>query len=267
MRITKLLRYPLKSARGESLTRALLSTTGFAGDREWLLVRPDGHFLTQRELPRLALLATRLTSESLWIEAPGLRPIALAILHGGVPCEVRVFRDTVRALDEGDAVAAELTAWLGEPCRLVRFDPEHRRLADKAWTGALDAPTAFSDAYPLLLASEASLADLNARIGRELPMNRFRPNIVVAGLPAWVEDGLGELRCGEVLLRVVKPCTRCSVTTVNQASGEPDGEEPLRTLRGFRHDARAGGFTFGQNVVIARGVGETLAVGDSLLPG
>jgi hypothetical protein len=215
----------------------------------------------------MALLATRLTSEALWIEAPGLRPLAVATLHGGVPCEVRVFKDTVRALDQGDAAAAELGAWLGTPCRLVRFDPEHRRLSDHRYTGALDAPNLFSDGYPLLLASEASLADLNRRIGRELPMSRFRPNIVVAGLPAWAEDALGELRCGELVLRAVKPCTRCSITTIEQASGEPDGEEPLRTLRGFRHDARLGGFTFGQNLVIVRGVGAALAVGDSLLAG
>jgi uncharacterized protein len=266
LRITKLLRYPLKSARAESLTRARLTTTGIAGDREWLLVRPDGHFLTQRELPRLATLATRLTSESLWLEAPGLRPLSLPAEAAGVPCEVRIWKDSVRALDQGDGPASELTAWLGEACRLVRLDPEHVRLADHAWTGTLDAPTAFTDGFPLLLVNEASLADLNARMGRELPMNRFRPGIVVSGLEAWGEDGLQDLRCGSIVLRVVKPCTRCVITATDQATGERDGEEPLRTLRGFRHDARAGGFTFGQNVVIVAGVGETLAVGDQLLP-
>lgn len=265
-RITKLLRYPLKSARGESLTRALLTATGIAGDRQWLLTRPDGHFLTQRELPRLATLATRLTSESLWLEAPGLRPLSLPAEAAGVPCEVRIWKDTVRALDQGDGPAAELSAWLGEACRLVRFDPEHLRLADPAWTGALAAPTAFTDGFPLLLVNEASLADLNARMGRELPVNRFRPSIVVSGLEAWAEDGHTDLCCGSIVLRVVKPCTRCVITTTDQASGERDGDEPLRTLRSFRHDARAGGLTFGQNVVIVAGVGATLAVGDPLLP-
>jgi uncharacterized protein YcbX len=267
IKVTKLHRYPLKSARGESLTRAVLASTGFEGDREWLLVHPDGRFLTQRELPRLALLTTRLTSEALWIEAPGLRPLAVATQHGGIPCEVRIWKDTVRALDQGDGVAAELSAWAGVSCRLVRFDPEHRRLSDHTYTGTLDAPNTFSDGYPLLLVNEASLADLNARMARELPMNRFRPNLVVAGLPAWAEDSLGALHCGGIVLRVVKPCTRCRITTIDQANGEPDGEEPLRTLRSFRHDPRLGGFTFGQNVVIVRGVGDTLSVGDSLLRG
>jgi len=266
LRITKLLRYPLKSARGETLTRARLAATGIAGDREWLLVRPDGRFLTQRELPRLATLATRLTSESLWLEAPGLRPLSLPAEVAGVPCEVRIWKDTVRALDQGDGAASELSAWLGDACRLVRLDPDHVRLSDHDWTGTLDAPTAFTDGFPLLLVNEASLADLNVRIGRELPMNRFRPNIVVSGLAAWAEDGLQDLRCGGITLRVVKPCTRCVITATDQASGERDGEEPLRTLRSFRLDARAGGLTFGQNVVIVEGVGQMLAVGDQLLP-
>jgi uncharacterized protein YcbX len=266
LRITKLLRYPVKSARGESLTRALLASTGIAGDREWLLVRPDGRCLSQREFPRLALLATRLTSEALWLEAPGLRPLSLPAGPFGVPCAVRVWQDTVQALDQGDAAASELGEWLGTACRLVRLDPDHERLADSAWTGSTRAATAFSDGYPLLLVNEASLADLNARIGRELPLNRFRPNIVVSGLDAYAEDRLADLHCGAIVLRVVKPCTRCVVTTIDQASGERDGEEPLRTLRSYRHDERAGGFTFGQNVVIVAGFGETLTVGDSLLP-
>ncbi len=258
-RIAALFRYPLKSGQGEPLSSARLCDTGLEGDRRWMLVRPDGRFLTQREHPRLALLQARHAGDSLQLAAPGLEPL---VAVPGAAREVRVWQDRVLARDAGDAVATLLGAWLGAPCRLVQFDPARPRYSDAEWTGGLLAANAFSDGFPLLLVNRTSLDDLAARAGRPFPVERFRPNLLVEGLPAWAEDSLQELALGDIVLRLAKPCTRCSITTVDPLTGRFDGDEPMRTLRGFRHDKRLGGFTFGVNTLVVRGTGAALAVGD-----
>jgi hypothetical protein len=263
-RIAALYRYPLKSARGQSLREARLCSTGFEHDRQWLLVTPEGRFITQREQPRLALLQAEPGALALSIAAPGLAPMQVA--HAGLrlPRRVRIWRDECAAFDAGDEVAAALSRWLGSPCRLVRFDPAQQRLSERRYSGDIDAANAFSDGFPLLLIGEASRIDLNRRVGRELPMNRFRPNIVLDGLAAYDEDQLQELRCGKVVLHAVKACTRCSITTTDQETGMQDGAEPLRTLKSYRYDAALGGVCFGQNLVMQSGTGSTLAVGATL---
>ncbi len=258
--LTALMRHPLKSGRSQPLREARLGPRGLLGDREWMLVRPDGRFLTQRELPRMALLAAQPEGDALGLSAPGLEPLRA---EAGDACEVQVWKDRVLARDAGDSVAAALSAWLGAACRLVRFDPARPRLSSPEWTAGLQAENAFSDGFPLLLVNQASLDDLGRRAGRAWPVERFRPNLVVEGLAAWQEDRLVALRRGDIELRIAKPCARCRITTVDPATGAFDGEEPLRTLRAFRHDARVGGFTFGQNVLVAAGVGASLAVGDT----
>jgi len=261
VRLGGLYRYPLKSGRGEPLASARLGDAGLDGDRRWMLTRPDGRFLTQREHPRLALLNARHYGDSLQLDAPGLEPL---LARPGEAREVQVWKDRVLARDAGDEAAGRLGDWLGAACRLVQFDPARPRYSEPEWTGGLLAANAFSDGYPLLLVNQASLDDLSARCGRVLPVERFRPNLLVEGLPAWAEDTLQELAIGQIVLRLVKPCTRCSITTVDPLTGRFDGEEPLRTLRSFRQDGRVGGFTFGINTVVVRGVGESLAVGDAL---
>lgn len=264
-RISALFRYPLKSARGQELAVAPLAATGIEGDREWLLVTPAGRFITQREVPRLALLQPDIDQESLRLTAPGLPELRVARHSGGAACRVQIWRDHCDAFDAGDEPARVLSRWLGCECRLVRFDPAQQRIADPAWTGTLEVLTAFTDGFPLLLVGSASLLDLNRRLGRELPMNRFRPNLVIDGLEPYAEDRLHELRCeADVVLRVVKPCTRCRITTTDQATGELDGEEPLRTLRTYRYDSTLHGVTFGQNVVIAADGGAKLRRGARL---
>ena len=260
-RIAALYRYPLKSARGQSLREARLCSTGFEHDRQWMLVTPQGRFITQREQPRLALLRADSGATGLGIAAPDLPTLSIA--HSGVrhSCQVHIWRDECAAFDAGDEVAAALSHWLGSPCRLVRFDPAQRRLSERRYSGEVEATNGFSDGYPLLLISEASRADLNRRVGRELPMNRFRPNIVLEGLAAYDEDQLHELRLGKVVLRAVKACTRCSITTTDQETGTLDGAEPLRTLKSYRYDAALGGVCFGQNLVMVSGAGSALAVG------
>jgi uncharacterized protein YcbX len=176
---------------------------------------------------------------------------------------VQCWRDRCAAFDAGDDAAGWLEALLGRPHRLVRFDTCRRRLSNRHWTGDLDAENLFSDGYPLLGISRASLDDLNGRLAVPLPMERFRPNLVLDGLPAYGEDQIDELAGGGIRLRVVKPCARCQITTIDQGSGIGTGDEPLRTLRGYRFSAALHGVLFGQNIVTVSGFGATLQVGQT----
>ena len=254
--------YPVKSCRGIAQERAQLAATGFEGDRHWMLVRPNGRFVTQRELPRMALIATQLGASTLTLAAPGMPPLEVSTDADGAVRDVTVWKFDGRGIDCGDAAAAWATRYLETPLRLVRFDPSAPRECNEEWTPGIRAVTEFSDGYPILVISRASLADLNARLPQALPMERFRPNIVIDDVEAYDEDRMHELRAGPVTLRIVKPCTRCSITTTDQQKGAVDGVEPLRTLKEYRYDARLRGVTFGQNVIIVDGVGDHLKVGE-----
>ena len=257
--------YPVKSCGGIPVTRARLTDTGFEHDRQWLIVQPNGRFVTQREQPRLALIRVAVSETTLSLSASGLEPLMLPSAHGGATTQVQCWKDQCAAIDAGDVAATWLERFLGQPYRLVRFDPTFRRVTDPAWTGDLVAHAQFSDGFPWLLISEASLADLNAKLDVPLPMNRFRPNIVVTGLDAFEEDRIAELNSERVALRPVKPCTRCAITTTDQMTGERVGDEPLRTLRSYRLDRQLKGVAFGQNVILRTGIGEWLNVGDSFV--
>ncbi len=257
--------YPLKSARGLDLPEAQLTPAGISHDRRWMLVNGSGRFLTQRELPLMALIRPNFSSHELILAAP-----SVADLH--VPLQqqfnhsvaVQVWKDECPAFDEGEAAAQWLQAVLGRECRLVRFDPRHRRLSSRDWTGKIEAENQFSDGFPLLIISRASLAELNSRMSRPLSMNRFRPNIVIDGVGPYDEDRIDELFCDGLRLKVVKPCTRCRITTTDQESGQLDGEEPLRTLKSYRYDAQLRGVLFGQNTVIVEGTRAVLRCGQTL---
>lgn len=229
-----------------------------------MLVTTAGRFMTQRELPRLALLTPTLSADALLLSAPQLPPIAITLAHQGPRRRVSVWRDHCVGFDEGDAVAAWLQALLGRECRLVRFDPDHRRLSERAWTGEFEAENRFSDGFPILALNSASLEDLNSRLAAPLPMNRFRPNIVLEGIAPYDEDRIDELWGDGLRLKLVKACTRCSITTTNQDTGALDGDEPLRTLQSYRYDARLHGVCFGQNAIVIEGAGATLTRGQSL---
>jgi uncharacterized protein YcbX len=278
--------YPVKSCRGVALLEARLGVRGLEWDREWMVVGEDGRFLTQREHPALAKVGVSLAPDALGLSAPGRATFRVPLEPGEAGRTMRaveVWGHRCAALDEGDAVAAWWSAFVGAPVRLVRFDPRHRRLSSLEWTGGLEAENGFSDGYPLLVLSEESLEDLNARIaaaeggrGREagtagggsaaasaggLLMNRFRPNLVVRGGGAGAEDRVRDLRRDGIHLRVVKPCARCRITTTDQDTAQV-GAEPLRTLATYRRDARVGGVVFGQNTICIDGVGRVLRVGD-----
>jgi len=211
----------------------------------------------------MALIGTALEGGMLTLDAPGAEPLTVAPGQDGPRRQVDVWGDRCVGIDEGDAAASWFGHVLGRPLRLVRFDPSTPRPSDPEFAGDLPAFSEFSDGFAILVISEASLADLNARLDTPLPMNRFRPNIVISGVDAFDEDRMEALTAEGIELRLVKACTRCQVTTTDQETGQV-GEEPLRTLTGFRMHASLGGVAFGQNAVVARGVGSTLRVGQLL---
>lgn len=214
----------------------------------------------------MALIETRLTSTALRLKAPGMLQLEVPFASEGDVVNVTVWNDTVAAVTQGEVADAWLSRYLGQPCRLMRFDPEARRLSNVRYTGATAAPYKFADAFALLIASTASLADLNARLAKRgmapVGIERFRPNIVLEGIDAFEEDYVERLALGDAELRVVKPCVRCSVPNVDPATGDA-ATEPGDTLAIYRDNARAGGITFGVNAIIVRGAGCTLAKGDS----
>lgn len=272
--LTELNIYPIKSCGRIALERARLTPWGLEHDRNWMVVDAKGLFLTQRQQPRLAQIQPQIVGSRMHVSAPQMPllelPVAAGDYAGGQTPQVRVWRDVVRALDAGETAAQWFSQFLGQPARLVRFDPQVPRVVDRDWTGELHAVTQFSDGFPILLLGEASLQDLNARLlqraREQVPMARFRPNVVVSGFGAYQEDhaDLVEVTANGVVLKLVKPCKRCITTTVDQDTGTRDQRwpsEPLETLLGYRMHAELRGATFGQNALIVAGAGATLEVG------
>ena len=253
--------YPLKSARGIPRTRVRLAATGFEWDRHWLVIREDGTFLTQRTHPLLTHISTELTRDGLVLTADGIDPLRLPFRPLGAERPVRIWKDACHGLDQGDTAAAWVSAVLGEAAlRVVRAPLTPDRRASPEFAGPHPHPIAFPDAFPLLICNRASLDDLNARLPEGLPMERFRPSVVLQGLPPFAEDRIASLEIGPVVLALVKPCTRCIIPSTDQSTGIR-GLDPLPVLKTFRFDRKLLGVTFGENAVIARGVGEFLELG------
>jgi uncharacterized protein YcbX len=259
----------VKGCRGIAVTEADAQVTGLARgalrDREWMVVDRDGRFVTQREYPRLALIETALAGNALRLTAPDCAALDVALDDARGPSqEVVVWRSQVRGFDQGDAAAAWLSAFLHANVRLVRFDPAAKRRCNPDYVGASGAHTFFADGYPILVIGAASLDDLNARLlakgSPPLPMNRFRPNVVIADLPPYDEDHLDTIACGDVTLKLVKPCARCQVTTTDQTTARV-GIEPLPTLSTYRRNDALAAVMFGMNAIVVAGAGRTLTVG------
>lgn len=274
--------YPIKSCAGIALDEARMFAHGLEYDRHWMLVDTRGRFVTQRTMPRMALIEPELAGGELVVRAPGQAPfrtpLDAAVLSDAERIEVTVWRSTLNALDVGGEAAQWFSAFLGAPLRLMRFDPAAQRIANRDRTGDTIAPLRFADGYPLLVIGQASLDDLNARLAKKgvdaIPMNRFRPNLVLSGIEAYEEDYIDTLRletgAGPIGLRFVKPCTRCPIPTIDQLSGAPDPRwphEPTDTLSAYRADSRVDGqMTFGQNAVVVEGAGTVLAAGCDASP-
>jgi uncharacterized protein YcbX len=257
--------YPVKSAAGIACDSVTLGTSGFAHDREWMVVDANGRGITQRDESRLALLGTAIQGETLLLGNPHGAGPTLELAHGGNRVEVQVWGARCAAFDAGDEAARFLSDWLGKTLRLVRFDTSRQRLSNHDWTGGRDVPTLFTDGYPLLVLSRASIGDLAARVGRNLPVQRFRPNVLLDGVEPYAEDAASELVVGDVVLQLTKACTRCVITTIDQTRGELTDDEPLRTLKGYRFDAALRGVAFGRNAYATAGVGTTLQRGAAAL--
>jgi uncharacterized protein YcbX len=260
--------HPVKAVRGLAPREAAVEPWGLAGDRRWVLIDDGGKVVTQRQQPRLALAAAELRSGGgVRLSAPGMPPLTVPVPRPVATVPVEIFRDKVEVTPaEDEAAHAWCSAYLGIDVRLAYMDdPATRRPLDPEYARPGET-VSFADGFPLLLTTTASLDALNSLIAQgehagegPLPMNRFRPNVVVAGAPAWAEDAWSRLAIGEVSFRVAKPCGRCVVTTTDQGTGER-GREPLFSLG--RHRRLGGKLVFGQNLVPqSRG---TIRVGDAV---
>ena len=282
--ISELFVYPIKSCAGIALNEARLLATGLEYDRCWMVTDPGGAMLTQRAYPRMALIKVELGERDLVIRAPGMNelrtpldPAELVELIAPQRVQTTVWRDAAYGLDTGEACAEWFSAFLGVPARLLRFDPERERIVDPEYTGSIGATTHFADGFPLLVIGQASLDDLNVRLNHKgapsIPIDRFRPNVVLTGLDAYEEDYVESLsvESGEepgVQLQLVKLCTRCPMPTIDQARGAPNPDwpnEPTDTMSVYRANAQRGGaLTFGNNAIVARGDGAWLRVGQAV---
>lgn len=270
-RIARLFVYPVKSCAGVELSEAVLTSAGLDLDRAWMVVDAGGEGMTQRELPRLALVRTQLKHHEVVLRAPGMLALHLAIDAVEQPVRVRIWDDEVAAYDMGDVAAQWFTDFLGTKLRLARFDPEHRRLSSLEWTGGVEAPNQFNDGYPVLVLGESSLAGLNQRLVAgghpAVGMERFRPNIVLSGLEAHDEDRIARIRIdadGPVVLRMVKPCSRCPIPDIDPATAQV-GHLVSDALQAYRQDPRLkGAVSFGMNAIVLEGDDRVLRVGQAV---
>lgn len=259
LQLTGLTIYPIKSTAGISVEAWDVDRFGLLHDRRWMVVDLRGHLITQRECRALALVHTTIYPDHLAIRAAGTTSLRVPLVSEGRRVRVRVWDDWCEAIAVGPESARWFTDYLGTPARLVYMPDSTHRPANTTY--APESPTvSFADAFPFLLISEESLTDLNGRLATPVPMNRFRPNLVIEGGVAFIEDSLREFALNGIRFRVVKPCDRCVVTTTDQETAERR-VEPLRTLAAYRRVE--GKVYFGQNVV-HQGTGR-LQVGASLL--
>ena len=276
--ISGLFVYPIKSCAGVSVQEAILTETGLEFDRAWMVVNDKGEFLTQRELPRMVLIQPQIKHYDMVLRAPGMLALHVKLDEVEAPVRVTVWGDEVAAFDMGKVAAQWFTDFLGTTARLVRFDPDHKRLSDRAWTGEVEALNQFNDGFALLVTSEASLAHFNSKLGAagkaSVGMSRFRPNIVLGsdlegdGLAPHDEDRLEVLHIatpqGMAQLKPVKPCPRCTIPNIDPvtALSSPEIGDMLQT---YRQDARVNGaVTFGMNAIVLTGIDHQLKVGQTV---
>ena len=271
--VTGLFVYPVKSMKGIPLESAVLTQAGLLHDRRWMVVNADGRFVTQRNQPRLALVQTRIGSDGVELSLDGHGSVSIPFeFTGGKPVQTKVWQDPVEAVDEGDAVADWLTDALGagDSLRMVRMAPGFRRRLKQAERFGEDTTTQFADSAPFLVANEASLEALNRELESNghapVPMNRFRPNIVVGGPAPYSEHQAGALAGDGWRLAMVDHCERCVVTMIDQETAERDpAREPFQTLRRINPAPGPGGApAFAQNATLDSGEGAIIATGGEI---
>ena len=252
--------YPIKSLGGISLQEAWVEERGLQYDRRWMLVDEQNQFLTQRKFPRMALCKTSLDDQGIKVSFPEMDDLSIPFSpQTKEKLAVTIWDNSCEAV----VVSEEADRWFTEAlqlsCRLVLMPETTKRAVDKRYATA-DNTVSFADGYPFLLIGQSSLDDLNRRLEEAVPMNRFRPNLVVKDAPPYSEDTWHTIQIGAVVFYGVKPCSRCVLTTVDQATGEK-GKEPLKTLAGYRTTGNK--VLFGQNLVYAQ-KGSTISVGDKV---
>ncbi|CAP42329.1 MOSC domain-containing protein [Bordetella petrii] len=280
-RVASLHIYPIKSCAAIDLAESSIDRAGLAGDRRWMILTAQGQFMTQRQWPAMALIRPALTADHLELRAPGM-PVLRVPLDGsqlsGTVRQATVWKDTVPARDESGEAAAWLSQVLGLDCVLVKIDAPSQRPSRIEWVErwcaahpdlaeafAGEHRLGFADGFPLLIANQASLDELNARLAAQgepaVPMNRFRPNIVIQGeWEAYDEDHTAMVTVGQVRMALVKPCTRCPMPNIDQLTAQRH-DEPGRTLAAYRKFEI--GVVFGQNAIVAAPTGARLRVGDA----
>lgn len=245
--LSQLYIYPVKSMAGIPLESSELDAMGLKHDRRWMLVDREGHFMTQRTHPQMVLIQPAILDGQLVLaNSKGESHKVPGFEHAEEVIPVQVWKDRVNAHRLSSLSDAWLSREIGEPCRLVYIADDEIRQCDLAYAKEGDR-TGFSDGFPLLLISEASLGELNHRLEKPVSMIRFRPNLVVAGCEAHAEDSWHEIQINGIGFRVVKPCSRCPIPTVNPETGRKEGPEPLKTLMSYRR--RDNKIWFGQNLV------------------
>lgn len=266
MHISEINIYPIKSLGGISLKEAIIEEKGFQHDRRWMLVDENGQFLTQREHALMATFKVSLSENSLLITKDDDNLEIPFEPDSNEKAKVRIWDD----LTEGVVYQDEINNWFSSHlkinCRLVKMSRETRREVDQKYAVFQSQDVvSFADGYPFLLIGESSLADLNSRLEKQIPMNRFRPNLVVSGADAFAEDNWKKVKIGETVFHFVKPCARCVMTTIDQKTGISDGAEPLKTLSKYRLVKKDGKskVLFGENL-IAETVGKTVKLGDKV---
>jgi uncharacterized protein len=271
-KIAQLFIYPIKSCGGIELKEAVLTDTGLDLDRAWMVVDEQGAFVTQRQVPRMTLIQPTLTSFDMIVKAPGMSALKLAIDEVAAPVTVKVWEDTVKAFDMGDEAAYWFSDFLNQTVRLVRFDPEQKRLSSMKWTNGVEAKNGFDDGFAVLVTSVASLKELNDRLAaageKAVTMARFRPNVVLTGIDAHDEDRLDTLHIstqeGVAQLKHVKPCARCTIPDVDLQTGK-QGTAVADMLQSYRaNPIMDGAITLGMNAIILAGEGATLRVGQAV---
>ena len=265
--ISRLFVYPIKSCAGVELPEVLLTDTGLEFDRAWMVVDEAGVFVTQRELPRMALIRPQMKQMEMVLRAPGMLALHIAFDRVEGPVRVALWNDEVAAYDMGDIAAQWFSDFLSETgkprtLRLVRFDPEQRRLSNMKWTKGVEATNQFADGFPLLVTSEASLAELNEKLVAAghgaVGMERFRPNIVLGGIEAQDEDRVDTFHVAtaldaHALLQSAKPCPRCPITDIDPATAVSTREVGDRLSTYRQNDRVDGAITFGMNCIVLQG--------------
>jgi uncharacterized protein len=271
-KIAQLFIYPIKSCGGIELKEAVLTDTGLDLDRAWMVVDEQGVYVTQRQVPRMALIQPLLKTYDMIVKAPGMLALHVSIDEVEKAVSVKIWEDTVKAFDMGDLAAQWFSDFLGQTVRLVRFDPEQTRLSSMKWTNGIEAKNGFDDGFAVLVTSVASLKMLNDKLvfagEKAVTMPRFRPNVVLTGIEAYDEDRLDTLNIetqeGVAQLKHVKPCARCTVPDVDLQSGK-QGTAVADMLQSYRaNPIMDGAVTLGMNAIILAGEGSTLRVGQAV---